>query len=134
VAGAHFLLGLKSGNLLVEDLLGVRVGDRVVDLDVEEGIAQRAALVIGDAAREAVGLVQAILLAGARHQFVLDDILQKHLAAISRRVVAEPGPHLGGGKIEIGLLDVDAVDARDHGVGRGRQRNESESGCNEQQG
>jgi len=68
---------------------------------------------VGDAAGEAIGLVEALLLAGARHQLVLDDILQKHAPAIQRRKAPQPGADFRGGEIEIGLLDVDAVHPRD---------------------
>jgi len=135
MAGVHFLLGLQLDDLLVIDLLGVGLGDRIMDLDVEEGVAKRAALVILRPAWEALGLVETVLLAGAGHQLVFDDVLQKHALALHRREAGELRAHFRRGKIEIGLLDIDAVDARDDGiVGGGRQWGKANEGCDEQQG
>ena len=84
---------------------------------------------------EAVGLVETVGLAGAGHQLALDDILQQHALAVLDREVGEPRADVGGGKIEIGLLDVDAVDARDDNVvGGGRQWHKADEGRDEQPG
>jgi len=49
--------------------------------------------------------------------------LEKHAFALQRRKAGEPRAHFRRGEIEIGLLDVDAVDAGDDGiVGGGRAK------------
>ncbi len=130
----HFLLRRHAGDFLVVDLLGVRVVHRAGDARVEIGIPERAPRMIFDPRREGISGVQLLLLAGRRHQLVLDDILQQDALAVFWAVIAEPRSDLGGGKIEIGLLDLDAVDARhDRVVGSGRQRDKSDERCKKQQ-
>lgn len=127
MAGVHFLLRLQFADLLVVDLLGLGVGDRAVDLGIEERVAERAALMIFLPVWEIRGLIEIVGLAGACHQLVLDDELQEHLAAIRRRHAGEPWAHFRSGKIEIGLLDFDTIDARDDDiVGSGRQRDKAD--------
>jgi hypothetical protein len=49
--------------------------------------------------------------------------LQKHALAIRRPVIAKPGPNLRRREIEIGLHDLDTIDARyDRIVGSGGGR------------
>jgi len=48
--------------------------------------------------------------------------LEEDLPAISGRIAREPRADFGRGKIEVGLLDIVAINAGyDHVVGRGRQ-------------
>ena len=80
-------------------------------------------------------LVELVLFAGARHQLVLDDILQEHAPSVGRHIVGKPRPDFGGCEIEIGLLDVEAVDARHDRIvgGGGKRQGKDDQGCEEQQ-
>ena len=90
---------------------------------------------IFEAVIEALPAVETGLRRGLRHQFILDDELQKHAAAIVRREIGELGANFGGREIEIGLLDVDTVDlGDDRVVGTGSKRNASNEGRDKQQG
>ena len=84
---------------------------------------------------EVGGLVETVLLGRLGHQLVLDDILQQHALAIGLRVVGEARADFGGGEIEIGLFDIDAIDVRDDRVvGKGCHWRNTDQGCDEQQG
>ena len=90
---------------------------------------------IFEAVLEALPAVETGLHRSLRHQLILDDELQQHAAAIVRREIGELSANFGRSEIEIGLLDVDAVDRGDDRiVGAGGERNASNKGCDEQQG
>ena len=125
------LLRLHLADLLVIDLLRFGFGHRLINLEIEISVAQRAALVIFHPPGEVFALVEIVGPACRGDQLGLDQVLQQNLLAIFGREVGEPRPEVRGGIIEIGLLDLDAVDAGDDGIvgGRGRREGKAGEGC-----
>jgi hypothetical protein len=135
VAGVNLFLRLHAGDLGVVDLLGLVLRHGIAHALVEIRIPQRAAAMIFEAVLEGLPAVETGLHRGLGHQLILDDELQQHAAAIVRREIGELSANFGGSEIEIGLLDVDAVDRGDDWiVGVSGERNASNKGCDEQQG
>ncbi len=100
-----FVYGLRGG-----------FGNTITDILVVIRITQRAPPMIFESAWEARRRGQAILLGRLGQELILDYELQEHAAPVGGRILRKLSTHFGGSEVEIGLLDVGAIDGGDDNV------------------
>ncbi len=116
VARFDLVFRLELRDLLVIIFLGIVLGDRLLHVILEIGIAQSLTAPIIEPCLITRGLDQSFTLSSVRQQLILNEKFNKHTTLGGRRQLPKFLPDLGLGIFEVIFCDRLAIDACDHRV------------------